>query len=317
MVTVSAAEEGNVGASGAAGAAGAEPTRGTGGRSGPAEPSLRRRAGSGAVAAFLRPGLILSVLVLLVVIGWALVPTWFTSVDPLTGVPAEKFTPPGAAHWFGTDETGRDLYARTVHGAGLSLQATVIAVAIAMFVGTTIGMVSGFVGGVVDDVLMRVVDVLLAIPGLLLSLMIVAALGFGTTKVAIAVGVAGIASFARVARGEVLRVRNAPYVEAAFASGVRWPGVLARHVLPNSAGPLVSLATLDFGTAILSVSALSFLGYGEMPPTPEWGVLISDGRNYLASAWWLTTLPGLVIVAVVLAFNRISRALSAWSGGER
>ncbi|CAM3468603.1 hypothetical protein OCAE111667_11315 [Occultella aeris] len=127
---------------GASGAAGAEPTRVPGGRSGTREPRLRRRAGSGAVTAFLRPGLILSVLVILVVIGWALVPTWFTSVDPITGVPAEKFTSPGAAHRFGTDVTGRDLYARTVHGAGLSLQATVIAVAIAMFVGTTIGRLS-------------------------------------------------------------------------------------------------------------------------------------------------------------------------------
>lgn len=263
------------------------------------------------------PGLVLAVAIILVVVAWALVPSWFTGIDPIAGTPAAKFTPPGAGHWFGTDQTGRDLYARTVHGAGLSLQATVIAVTIALVAGTTIGMVSGFVGGVVDDVLMRVVDVLLAIPGLLLSLMIVTALGFGTTKVAIAVGVAGIASFARVARGEVLRVRSAPYVEAAFASGVRWPGVLTRHVLPNSAGPLVSLATLEFGTAILAVSALSFLGYGEAPPTPEWGVLISDGRNFLASAWWLTTLPGLVIVAVVLSFNRISRALSAWTGGTR
>lgn len=275
---------------------------------------LRRRR---SLPPLLQPGLLLSVAVIVVVLLWALVPAWFTTVDPLVGVPAEKFTPPGAEHWFGTDETGRDSYSRMVHGARLSLQATGIAVAIALTVGTTIGMIAGFIGGVVDDVLMRIVDVLLALPGLLLSLMIITALGFGTTKVAVAVGVAGIASFARLARGEVLRVRHAPFVEAAFASGVRWPGVLARHVLPNSAGPLVSLATLEFGTAILAVSALSFLGYGEPPPTPEWGVLVSEGRSFLASAWWLTTLPGLVIVAVVLSFNRISRALSAWTGGAR
>ncbi|MGO1582455.1 MAG: ABC transporter permease, partial [Actinomycetaceae bacterium] len=290
-------------------AAGPAGTSAGGRRPGDAVRSPARRA-------FLRPGFILSVAIIALVVAWALAPGLFTSADPLTGVPADQFTAPGGAHWFGTDQTGRDLYARMVHGAGLSLQATVIAVGIALVVGTTIGMVSGFVGGVVDDVLMRVVDVLLAIPGLLLSLMIVTALGFGTTKIAIAVGVAGIASFARVARAEVLRVRTAPYVEAAFASGVRWPGVLGRHVLPNSAGPLVSLATLEFGTAILAVSALSFLGYGEAPPTPEWGVLISEGRDYIASAWWLTTLPGLVIVAVVLAFNRISRALTDWTGGN-
>lgn len=257
------------------------------------------------------PGLILSGAVVLVVVLWALFPTWFTDVDPLVGVTSESFTAPGSEHLFGTDQTGRDLYARMVHGAGLSLQATLIAVAISLSVGTTLGLLAGFVGGIVDDVVMRAVDVLLAIPGLLLSLMIVTALGFGTTRVAVAVGVAGIAGFARVARSEVLRVRESAYVEAAFTSGVRWPGVLARHVVPNSAGPIISLATLELGTAILAVSSLSFLGYGEPPPTPEWGVLVSEGRDFLAGAWWLSTLPGLVIVAVVLAFNRISRAITA------
>ncbi|MET8779975.1 ABC transporter permease [Nocardia sp. NPDC050713] len=252
--------------------------------------------------------LILSAAVALLVLGWALAPSLFASGDPLIGVPAEKFQAPSAQHWFGTDNLGRDLYTRMVHGAGLSLTATLSAVALAVVVGSLLGLLAGATGGVVDAVAMRVVDVLLSIPSLLLSLALVTALGFGTRNVAIAVGVSLIANFARVMRSEVLRVRRAVYVEAAHASGVRWYTVLARHILPNSYQPVLALAAVEFGMAVLSVSALSFLGYGAEPPTPEWGSLISEGRNYLATAWWLTTLPGLVIIAVVLAAQRLGRA---------
>lgn len=253
--------------------------------------------------------LALSVLVVLLVIGFALFPSVFAGGDPLTGVPADKFEAPSAQHWFGTDNIGRDVYTRVVHGAGLSLTATLLAVGIALIAGTVIGLLSGAVGGIVDAVLMRVVDVLLSIPALLLSLALVTALGFGTVNVAIAVGVAMVASFARVTRSEVLRVRRATYVEAAFASGVRWPTVLVRHILRNSYAPVISLAAVEFGMAILAVSALSFLGFGAAPPTPEWGSLIAEGRNYLAVAWWMTTLPGLVIIAVVLSAHRIGDQL--------
>ncbi|MFI2478011.1 ABC transporter permease [Nocardia xishanensis] len=253
-------------------------------------------------------GLIVSAAVTLLALGWALAPSLFAGGDPLTGVPAEKFQPPSAEHWFGTDNLGRDLYTRMVHGAGLSLTATLSAVALALVAGALLGVLAGAIGGVVDAVAMRVVDVLLSIPALLLSLALVTALGFGTRNVAIAVGVSLIANFARVMRSEVLRVRRAVYVEAAHASGVRWYAVLARHVLPNSYQPVLALAAVEFGMAVLSVSALSFLGYGAEPPTPEWGSLISEGRNYLATAWWLTTLPGLVIIGVVLAAQRLGRA---------
>ncbi len=253
-------------------------------------------------------GLIVSAAVTLLALGWALAPSLFAGGDPLTGVPAEKFQPPSARHWFGTDNLGRDLYTRMVHGAGLSLTATLSAVALAVVAGALLGLLAGAIGGVVDAVAMRVVDVLLSIPALLLSLALVTALGFGTRNVAVAVGVSLIANFARVMRSEVLRVRRAVYVEAAHASGVRWYAVLARHVLPNSYQPVLALAAVEFGMAVLSVSALSFLGYGAEPPTPEWGSLISEGRNYLATAWWLTTLPGLVIIGVVLAAQRLGRA---------
>ncbi|WP_405162264.1 ABC transporter permease [Nocardia sp. NBC_01499] len=253
--------------------------------------------------------LVLSGVVAAVAVGWALFPSVFASGDPLIGVPAQKFQSPSAQHWFGTDNLGRDLYTRMVHGAGLSLTATVAAVGIALIAGSILGLLSGAVGGFVDSVVMRFVDVLLSIPALLLSLALVTALGFGTRNVAIAVGVSLVANFARVMRSEVLRVRNEVYVEAAQASGVRWYTVLLRHVLPNSYQPVLALAAVELGMAVLAVSALSFLGYGAKPPTPEWGSLISEGRNYLATAWWMTTLPGLVIIAVVVAAQRLGRAV--------
>lgn len=256
-----------------------------------------------------RPGLVVSVAVVVAVGLAAFWPGLFTRRDPLQGVPAENFRAPGRAHWFGTDELGRDLFARVVHGAQLSLRATIVAVAVAFVVGGLIGLIAGFAGRWVEDGLMRAVDVLLSIPALFLSLALVTALGYGTTKVAVAVGLANVAGFARVMRGEVLRVKQATYVEAARGAGVRWYAVLGRHVLPHAIGPALVLATLEFGSAILAVSALSFLGYGAPPPAPEWGTLISGGRNYLGNAWWLTALPGLTIAATVLATNRIARAL--------
>ncbi len=254
-------------------------------------------------------GLLVAGAVALLAVGWALAPSVFAGGDPLTGVPAQKLQSPSAQHWFGTDNLGRDLYTRMVHGAGLSLTATLAAVGIALIAGSLLGLLSGAIGGVVDAVVMRLVDVLLSVPSLLLSLALVTALGFGTRNVAVAVGISLVANFARVMRSEVLRVRQAVYVEAAHAAGVRWYTVLARHVLPNSVQPVLALAAVEFGMAVLAVSALSFLGYGAKPPTPEWGTLISEGRNYLATAWWMTTLPGLVIIAVVLAAQRLGRAI--------
>lgn len=257
-----------------------------------------------------KAGLLVAGAVALLAMGWALAPSVFASGDPLTGVPARKFQAPSAEHWFGTDNLGRDLYTRMVHGAGLSLTATLAAVGIALIAGSVLGLLSGAIGGVADAIVMRLVDVLLSIPSLLLSLALVTALGFGTRNVAVAVGISLVANFARVMRSEVLRVRQTDYVEAAHAAGVRWYSVLARHVLPNAYQPVLALAAVEFGMAVLSVSALSFLGYGAKPPTPEWGTLISEGRNYLATAWWMTTLPGFVIIAVVLAAERLGRAIA-------
>lgn len=256
-----------------------------------------------------RPTLLVAVVWLALVVLAAVAPGVLAPGDPLAGVPADRLQPPSAAHWFGTDQLGRDLYTRVVHGTALSLQAAGIAVTVGLALGTLLGLLAGFVGRWVDAGVMRFADVLLAIPSLLLSLAIITALGFGTVNVAIAVGVASVASVSRIMRSEVLRVRTSVYVDAAHASGDRWSRVLFRHVLPNSAGPVLVLATLEFATAILAVSALSFLGYGAQPPTPEWGSLVAGGRDFLRNAWWLTTMPGLVIAATVLAANRLSHAL--------
>jgi peptide/nickel transport system permease protein len=260
-----------------------------------------------------RPGLVVAVLFVALVLLAAFAPHLLAPGDPAVGVPAQRLQPPGPGHVFGTDYLGRDVYTRVVHGASLSLQATVIAVAVALVVGGLVGVLAGFVRGWVDEVLMRAVDVLLAVPAVLLSLALITALGYGTVKVAIAVGVASVASFARVMRAETLRVRQSVYVEAARAVGTRRHVTLLRHVLPNAAGPVLVLAVLEFGLAILAVSSLSFLGYGAPPPAPEWGSLVAEGRNYLAVAWWLCAVPGAAIAATVLAVNRISRALD----GER
>jgi peptide/nickel transport system permease protein len=256
-----------------------------------------------------RPGLVVSVVVVLLVVLAAFAPGLLAPGDPSLGVVAEKLRPPSAAHVFGTDYLGRDLYTRVVHGASLSLQATLIATAVALFAGGLIGLLAGFVGRWVDEALMRVVDVLLSIPAILLSLALITALGYGTVKVAIAVGIASVANFARVMRSETLRIRQSTYVEAARSIGTRWYATLWRHVLPNAAGPVLVLAVLEFGLAILAISSLSFLGYGAPPPAPEWGSLIAEGRNYLATSWWLCAVPGLAIAATVLSLNRISRAL--------
>jgi peptide/nickel transport system permease protein len=277
----------------------------------PAAPARRRAAG------FWTPGVVAACLGLATAAAVALVPGLIAPLDPIETDSAGRLQGPSPAHLFGTDQLGRDVFSRVVHGAGTTIAATAIAVVIGLLAGSALGLVAGFLGGRADTLVMRGVDVLLAIPGLLLAMVVVTALGFGTLNVAIAVGVSSVASFARIMRSEVLRVRTSTYVEAAFAGGESVPYVLVKHVLPNSWGPVLAMTALEFGGAVLAVSALSFLGYGVVPPDPEWGSLISEGRNYLGSAWWMTTLPGLVLLATVVSANHIGRRLNRHTGGGR
>ncbi|WP_267551800.1 ABC transporter permease [Rhizobium rhizogenes] len=257
-----------------------------------------------------RPGLLLAILIVAVVVLWALIPGAFTSYSPVEGLPGQHLKAPSAAHLLGTDSLGRDLYARIIYGSIHSLSGALAAVGIALVIGTILGVLAGSLGGLTETVIMRIVDVLLSIPDLLLSLSIIVLLGFGTINAAIAVGCTLIAKFARLVRSEVVTVRRSEYVEAAFGSGGTFSRVLWRHILPNSLTSVIAFAALQSGWAILQLSTLGFLGYGAPPPTPEWGLLIAEGRNYIATAWWLTTAPGLVVVLVVISINRISRSLA-------
>lgn len=254
-----------------------------------------------------RPGFSLALLLVLFALISAVAPHVLTSFDPYATSPVDKLRAPGLTHWFGTDELGRDLFTRVVYGSSLSMLAASLAVGIALLGGLGLGILSGFAGGRIDSVIMRFVDVLLALPGVLLALAIVTAIGFGTVPVAIAVGVGIIPGFARTTRAEVLRVKTLPYVEAARLGGASWSRTLLRHILPNAWGPVAVLATLDFGAAILATAGLSFLGFGAVPPAAEWGTLIANGRHFLITAPWVSLLPGLFLVAVVFSLNHIAR----------
>ena len=258
-----------------------------------------------------RPGLVFASLVLALVVLWTLVPTWFAPDDPNQVDTQNILRPPSWSHLFGTDNLGRDVYSRVVHGASLTVEAALLAVGLALVVGGVAGAVAGSLRGWPDDVIMRCVDAMMAIPALLLAMAIVMALGFGTVHVAVAIGVAEAGVVARVMRAEVLRVRGEYYVDAAYASGMHWPGILFRHILPNSRGPVLALAMLQLGLAVLAIASLSFLGFGSPPPAPEWGTLISEGRGYLSTAWWMTTFPGVTVAVVVLAANRVARSFEA------
>jgi peptide/nickel transport system permease protein len=233
----------------------------------------------------------------------------FTTASPVVGNVADALQPPSIHHIFGTDDLGRDMYTRMVYGASHTLSATLYAVAVGFLAGSTIGLVSGYAGGVVDAVVMRFIDVLLSVPTLMLCMVIVAALGYSTMNVALSIGIASIASFARVMRADVLRVVHGEYVESSYGLGAKRLRVIVLHVLPNSVGAVLSLAALECGTAMLAVAGLGFLGYGDPPPTPEWGLAVAEGQTYLATYPYLALIPGAVIAAVVLSTNRISRSI--------
>jgi peptide/nickel transport system permease protein len=249
----------------------------------------------------------LSAAVLLTVALWSVAPGWFTEHDPYTGITVNRLQPPSAEHLFGTDQIGRDLLTRIVYGASASVSSAIIAVAIALFAGSVIGLLSGFIGSWVDPVLTRVVDVLLAIPSFLLAIITVSALGFATVNVAIATGVSAVAVFARVMRSEVLRIKHLSFIESSYLIGGTKHYVLIRHVLPNAYRSVFHLAVLQFGLAIIVISGLAFLGYGDPPPSSEWGLLVADGKEYMKRYPWLVFAPAAVIAVTVLSLYRISR----------
>lgn len=227
----------------------------------------------------------------------------FTSIrDPLAQAIGDRLKPPTAQYWFGTDELGRDVFSRVIYGARISLPIGFIVIIFAMIMGSIVGASAGYIGGIYDLLIMRLADITLAFPSIVLALAIAAVLGPSITNALIAMVLVWWPEYARLMRSQVLSLKNNEYVTAAVAIGVPPSRILLSHILPNTFAPILVKASLDAGSAILNIAALSFIGLGAVPPTPEWGAMISTGR-YQFYSWWLTTFPGLAILLVVLGYN--------------
>ncbi|HAS32664.1 MAG: ABC transporter permease [Microbacterium sp.] len=241
---------------------------------------------------------ILAIVAIVAVAGPWIAPYGINDIDV-----ASQLQPPSAAHWFGTDELGRDVFSRVIIATGTSLSIAVAAVAFAVVVGVLVGVTGGYRGGWVDLVLMRIVDVMFAFPVLLLALAIVAIFQPGVLTTTLAIGIVYTPIFARVARASTLAVRTSPFVQVSQTMGTPGPVIVARHVLPNIAGPLVVQTSLSLAFAILSEAALSFLGLGVQPPSPSWGGMLFTAQGFLGQAWWMSVFPGAAIFITALAFN--------------
>ncbi len=253
-------------------------------------------------------GGMIGVVMLLVLVALAVLAPVIAPDNPIE-ITSAILKPPSTQHLMGTDNFGRDIFSRVLYGARISLRMGFIAIAIATVIGTTMGIVGGTYGGWVDSSLMRLVDAMMAFPGILLALAITSMLGTGLTNAMIAVGISFIPSFARLVRASTLQVRGTTYVEAAQAIGCRTSRLIYRHILPNVLTPILVLATLGIASAILIGAALSFLGLGAQPPTAEWGIMLADGRQFMRGAWWIMAFPGLAITITVMAANLLGDGL--------
>jgi len=272
---------------------------------------LARQSAEGAKAAGPRNGImsrigaaIVFITVLAALIGPSLAP-----FDPSAQLLAQRLDGPSGTHWFGLDELGRDIFARVLAGARISLLVGVVVVSISSSVGTLLGSIAGYFGGRIDEAISRVIDILLAFPGLLLAIALVAVLGPSLANVVFALSLIGWVGYARLVRGQVLRAREFEFVQAARALGATTPRILAQHIIPTALPAVTVQATLGMGGAILAEAALSFLGLGVQPPTPSWGTMLNGGRTPLLDAPHLTIFPGLAIAALVLGFNFLGDGL--------
>lgn len=248
--------------------------------------------------------IVLLLFVLAAIFAPLLTPYEFDAIAPM-----EAYAPPSGDHLMGTDKFGRDVFTRVVFGGRISLTVGLIAIAIGGTIGVLLGMSAGYFGGLADEVTMRLLDILLAFPGILLAMGIVTMLGPSVSNLMIAVGIGYIAGFARLMRGSVLAARKYDYVLAATALGARSGPIMWRHILPNIAAPLIVYTTLGVASAILTAAGLSFLGLGAKPPAPEWGIMLSDGRETLNRAWWVSLFPGLAILVTTLSINFVGDGL--------
>jgi len=273
-----------------------------------AAPAARRdtrRPARGRVPA----GVLLALLFIALTVVVVAFPGLFTSKGPLAADPLNVFQAPGAHHWLGTDELGRDVFSRTLYGARYSLYIGVAATAISVTVGVMAGLTAGLGGKVTDEVVARLLDVIASFPGILLAVVMITIVGRGIPTLIFALGLWSVPRYARIVRAETQVVRESGYVEQALTFGLSRGTLIWRHVLPHAVRSIPILATMGLGFSILYASSLSFLGLGAQPPSPEWGAMLSDGRNYVENAWWISVFPGIAIVAVVLAVTTVGRYL--------
>lgn len=256
-----------------------------------------------------RPGAMLGLLILLVIIFLAIFAPVVTSYDPIKMDPRVSLQPPSRDHILGTDIYGRDVFTRIVYGAWYSLKIGLVSVLLGACIGFVMGFLSGYTGGIVDEIIMRSMDVMLAFPGILLALTLVAFLGASLDNLIIALGISSIPQYTRLVRGTVLSAKNNLHVEAARALGSSTIRIAIWHILPNVLSPLIVVATLGIAQAIMNGAALSFLGLGAKPPTPEWGTMLSEGRDHLRMAPWISTFPGIAIMLLVIGINLIGDGL--------
>ena len=256
-----------------------------------------------------RPVAVIGLVIVLAFVAVALITPWIAPYDPLLPDFAQILTKPGPQHLLGTDELGRDILSRILYGSQISLLVGLVAVGLAALVGVPLGLTAGYYGGTFDNVVMRIIDVLMAFPSILLAIVIVSILGPNLQNAVIAVGVFTVPAFARLARGEVLSIKNQEYIEAARAMGASDVWILAWHILPNIISPLIVWSTLNVSSAILTAAGLGFLGLGAQPPSPEWGAMLAKGREYLLVAPHLTTYTGLAILLLALGLNLLGDGL--------
>lgn len=249
-------------------------------------------------------GVLIIVFIVVAIIG-----PFFTPYDPDTQIIVDKLATPSMDHWFGTDHLGRDIFSRVIHGMKLTLYIGFFSVILGATLGVLLGIIAGYYGKATDAIIMRSMDILLAFPGILLALAIVSVLGASLNNVIIAVAIFSVPVFARIVRGSTMAVKNLEYIDAIKVLGASDTRIIFKHVLPNVTSPLIVQATLNIATAILAASGLSFLGLGAQPPIPEWGAMLSDGRNYLFNAPHVAFFPGIAIIVVVLAFNILGDGL--------
>ncbi|MFD7908534.1 ABC transporter permease [Kitasatospora sp. NPDC059722] len=263
-----------------------------------------------------RPGVLLAAALLALILLAALVPSLFADGNPTDTDPLNALQPPGSEHWFGTDQLGRDVFTRVVHGTRYSLAIGAAATGCGVALAVLWGLAAALSGRFGNALLMRIADALLAVPGLLLALLVVLVVGKGVTGATAAVAVGLAPGFARVVRAQALLVRRSGYVEAAVAIGVRRSLIVLRHVLPNTLAPLLVLATVTLGASVSTGAALSYLGLGAQPPTPEWGAMLTEGQGFLEQAWWIAFFPGLLLVTTVVTVTVLGRHAQARSEGR-